>query len=140
MHRKAVSQNIFMWTIGGSLYYSIEYIFRGFSHWSMFVLGGICFLYIFMQGKETSWQEPLWIQVIRCTIFVVASEFITGIIVNKWLGWNVWDYSEQPFHLLGQICLPFAVFFSGLCALAILLSANLFHWLYGEKKPIFHIV
>ncbi len=140
MHRKRISQYLFMGTVGGVIYYTIECIFRGFSHWSMFILGGVCFSFFCLQGKETSWAEPLWIQILRCTIFVVACEFITGIIVNKWMEWGVWDYSDQPFQVLGQICLPFAVIFSGLCALGIWLSAYLLHWCFGEKKPNFHIV
>ena len=82
----------------------------------------------------------MWIQVIRCTIFVVSCEFITGIIVNKWLGWGVWDYSDEPFHLFGQICLPFAMIFSGFAVIGIILSGNLMHWLFGEKKPNYHVL
>ena len=39
---KKISEYLFLWGIGGWIYYSLEIIFRGFSHWSMFVLGGIC--------------------------------------------------------------------------------------------------
>ena len=53
----------------------------------------------------------LGIQIIRCMIFVTSCEFITGIIVNKWLNLNVWDYSNVPFQLFGQICLPFMALF-----------------------------
>ena len=77
------------------LYYSFEVIFRGFSHWSMFILGGICFVFFAIQGKMVHWQDALWRQLLRCIVFVTAMEFITGIIVNKWLGLAVWDYSDQ---------------------------------------------
>ena len=140
MHMKRVSEYLFLWTSGGCIYYGIENLFRGFSHWSMFGLGGICFLFIYLQGKLTEWKDAMWIQILRSTIFVVASEFITGVLVNKWMKWQVWDYSDQPFHLFGQICLPFAVLFSGLCTMGIFLSGNLMHWIYGEKKPTFHII
>ena len=140
MQMKQVSQYLFLIGVGGVLYDSFEMIFRGFSHWSMFLLGGICFWFFYIQVKVTNWQDPMWIQIIRCTIFVTACEFITGIIVNKWLGWAVWDYSDQPFQLFGQICLPFATIFSGMCALGIVWSGNLLHLLYGETKPKFHII
>lgn len=58
----------------------------------------------------------MWVQILRCTLFVVSLEFITGIIVNKWLGLYIWDYTDQPLQLFGQICLHFAIIFSGLCA------------------------
>lgn len=139
MFLKKLCEYGFLWLIGGTIYYTIELLFRGFSHWSMFVLGGICMAFFAFQGSMMKWSEPLWIQVIRCTIFVTACEFITGIIVNKWLHWDVWDYSDQPFHLFGQICLPFAVFFAGLCSIGIPLSGYLLNWIFGEEKPLFFL-
>ena len=47
---KKWSENLFLWALGGSLYYGFEVFFRGFSHWSMFVLGGICLLFCAKQG------------------------------------------------------------------------------------------
>lgn len=120
MKMKKLSEYLFMGALGGTLYYMIEIIFRGYSHWSMFLLGGICFIFFAQQGLWTKWREPLWKQVLWCTAFVVSAEFITGIIVNKVMGWNVWNYTDQPFHLMGQICFPFAVLFSGLCTLGLL--------------------
>lgn len=140
MFLKKLMEYGFLFLLGGSIYYSLEMAFRGFSHWSMFVLGGLCMAFFAFQGSGTRWREALWKQIIRCTIFVTACEFITGLIVNKWLRLAVWDYSNQPFHLFGQICLPFAVLFSGLCALGILVSGYLLHWLFGEEKPQYHLL
>lgn len=137
---KKLTEYGFLWFLGGSLYYSFEVIFRGFSHWSMFVLGGICMMFFAFQGSAAGWREPMWLQIIRSTIFITACEFITGIIVNKWLNWAVWDYTDQPFHLFGQICLPFAVIFSGLCAVGIPLSGYLLHWIFGEEKPRYRVL
>lgn len=39
---KRVSEIVFLIAAGGSTYYLIEIWFRGFSHWTMFVLGGSC--------------------------------------------------------------------------------------------------
>lgn len=137
---KKLSEYLFFWTLGGSIYYTFEMVFRGFSHWSMFALGGICMVFFAQQGLWMKWEDPLWLQVIRCALFVTAGEFITGIIVNKWMGWNVWDYSDQVFHLFGQICAPFAILFSGMCALGIFMTGYLLYWLYGEVKPQFHVL
>lgn len=134
------SKYLFFWALGGALYYTFEILFRGFSHWSMYVLGGICFVFFYIQGKSTKWQEPLWRQILRCTIFVTASEFMTGILINKWLHYAVWDYSEMPMQLFGQICLPFIIIFSGLSTLGVLLSGYLAHIFYGEVKPEYHIL
>lgn len=137
---KRLSEYLFLGASGGSVYYMFEMMFRGFSHWSMFLLGGICLIFFAQQGIWTHWKAPLWKQVLWCSAFVTAGEFITGIVVNKIMGWNVWDYTDQPFQLMGQICLPFAVIFSGLCAGGILLSGTILHYLYGEEKPEFHVL
>lgn len=136
---KKLSEYLFLWALGGCIYYAFELIFRGFSHWSMFVLGGICMVFCTMQGKYLGYKDPFWLQLLRCVLFVTSCEFITGMIVNKWLHWNVWDYGGQPFELFGQICLPFIIIFSGLCALGILLGAYILYWLYGEQKPKFYL-
>ena len=78
-------------------------------------------------------------QITRCTIFVVSMEFITGIIVNKWYHLAVWDYSDMPLQLCGQICLPFALIFSFLCTIGIILSGYLLHWFYREPLPHYRI-
>lgn len=134
---KKLSEYLFFGALGGGLYYSFELLFRGFSHWTMFVLGGLSLDFFFLQGNLISWEEPLWKQIFRGIVFVTALEFITGIIVNKWLQLAVWDYSQQPFNVMGQICLPFAVIFSGLCAVGIIVCGYLGHWIYGEEKPHF---
>ena len=137
---KIISKYLFYGFLGGCIYYSFEIIFRGFSHWTMFLLGGICFLFIYIQGKSSNWTDPLFIQIVRCVIFIISMEFMTGIIVNKWLHWNVWDYSRLPMHLFGQICVPFSLIFAGLCLIGILLGGYIDYWIYGEEKPHYHIL
>ena len=140
MFLKKLIEYGFLWLIGGSVYYTIELAFRGFSHWSMFVLGGICMVFFAFQGICYGWKEALWKQVLRCTIFVTACEFMTGLIVNEWLHLGVWDYSDQPFQLFGQICLPFAALFAGLSTVGIIFSGYLLHWIFGEEKPEYRIL
>lgn len=137
---KKISKYLFLWFLGGYIYYNFELIFRGFSHWTMFLLGGICLLFIYIQGKLMCWQDGLIVQIFRSIIFVTAMEFITGIIVNKWLMWNVWDYSSLPFNLWGQICLPFSIIFCALCMVGILLTGYIDYWLFAEEKPHYHIL
>lgn len=139
MFYKSLIEYGFLWILGGSIYYTLERLFRGFSHWSMFVLGGICMVFFAFQGKASLWQEALWRQILRCTLFVVSSEFVTGLIVNKWLKWGIWDYSGQPFHLFGQICLSFAIIFAGLSTAGILLCGHLLYWIFDEEKPKYNL-
>lgn len=89
---------------GGFIYGLIEIIYRGHTHPSMFVLGGLCFLWV--GGFDSFFRRtpPLWTQVLLGGLFITAAELICGVIFNLWLGLRVWDYSKLPFNLLGQIC------------------------------------
>ena len=48
---KKLSEYLFLGTLGGALYYGFEIIFRGFSHWTMFLLGGLCLVF-YCTGKD----------------------------------------------------------------------------------------
>ena len=134
-----LSKYIFLFMIGGSMYYIVELLFRGYSHWSMFILGGMCFYYAGIQNEYVSWNYPLWKQLIKVESFVLISEFITGCIVNLWLGWNVWDYSNLAGNILGQTSWQFALLFIPLCLVAIILDDYLRYWLFKEEKPYYKL-
>ena len=121
--------------IGGLLYVLIEMAFRGRSHWTMFLVGGLCFWLIGLINEVLPWEMPLWKQCIIGAMIVTAVEFLSGCIINLWLGWDVWDYSNMPFNVLGQICLPFSLLWILLSAVAIVLDDHLRYWMYGEEKP-----
>ena len=124
--------------IGGLLYILIEILFRGHSHWTMFCVGGLCFWLIGLLNEILPWEMPLWKQGIVGAVIVTTVEFISGCIINLWLGWNVWNYSDMPFNLLGQICLPFSIAWVGLALVAIILDDYLRYWLFNEEKPHYH--
>lgn len=131
---------LLLFSIGGSLYYYWEILFRGWSHWSMFILGGICFLFCSLQNEQAAWDAPLLMQVLRCDFFVVSAEFITGCMLNLWLGWDIWNYDRMPFNLLGQICLPHALGFAVLCLFAIILDDWIRYLVFSEEKPAYRII
>nr|DAW41353.1 MAG TPA: Putative ABC-transporter type IV [Bacteriophage sp.] len=121
--------------IGGLLYVLVELAFRGRSHWTMFLVGGLCFWLIGLINEVLPWEMPLWKQCIIGAVIVTAMEFLAGCVINLWLGWDVWDYSNMPFNVLGQICLPFSLLWILLSAVAIVLDDHLRYWIYGEEKP-----
>lgn len=124
-----------LWSIGGLLYVLCEIMFRGRSHWTMFIVGGLCFWLMGLINEVISWDMPIWQQCIIGAFIVTAVEFLAGCIINIGLGWQVWDYTELPFNLLGQICLPFTMLWAVLSAVGIVLDDYLRYWLFGEEKP-----
>ena len=121
---------------GGCLYVLLELVWRGFSHWTMFLLGGGCFALIGLLNELLPWEMPLLMQgVIGSLGIVTPLEFVTGCVVNLGLGWGVWDYSRMPLNLLGQICLPFALLWVPVAVAAVVLD-DLLRWrFFGEECP-----
>lgn len=129
-------KEIILFIIGGIIYFNIEVLARGFSHWSMFIVGGLCFIIIGLLNEIYSWELLFqWQCLIGCGVITIM-EFISGCIVNLLLHWNVWDYSDRPANLLGQICLHHSIFYwIPLSAIAIVLDDYIRHILFNEQLP-----
>ncbi len=126
---------LLLFFIGGGAYTLLEVLWKGHSHLSMFVLGGICFIIIGLLNEyKIPWHWCLLRQAVVGACIVSVFEFFTGCIVNLWLGWNVWDYSNLPFNLLGQICLYFFLLWIPLCMAGIVLDDWVRYWRYRLLK------
>lgn len=132
---KALCKNLFLFAVGGVLYYIIEILWRGHSHYSMFFVGGLCFVLIGKINEYIPWDIPIYLQSILGAVIITSVEFISGCILNIWLGLDVWDYSNIPFNLLGQICLPFSILWVFVAFVAILLDDYIRYFFFGEEKP-----
>lgn len=130
----------FLFLTGGFAYGTIEIIGRGYSHISMFIAGGICFILIGLLNEKYSWNMALLSQMVISAIIITTIEFVTGLIVNVWLKLNVWDYSSKPYNIMGQICLLYTNFWFLLSLLAILLDDYLRYFLLKEEKPHYKIL
>ena len=137
---KQAFKYIFLWFIGGLVYIGIELAYRGYSHWTMFVLGGICFVTLGLINQVIPWEVPLYQQILIGDVIVTALEFITGCIVNTWLGWGIWDYSHLPGNVMGQICPLFCVIWLPVCLAGIILDDWMRYWLFGEDRPHYKII
>ena len=124
-----------LWAIGGIIYGLIEYLARGHTHWSMIIVGGLCLISCGLINKKFGWDMPLLLQMLIGCAIITALEFVTGLIVNVWLGWDVWDYADMPCNLWGQICLLFSGFWYLLASVAIVLDDYVRYWMFGEDKP-----
>lgn len=115
--------------VGGSAYGAIELIWRGHTHWTMMLAGGLCFTAMYFIACRS--RLPRLHQYILCALVVTAVEFFIGTIVNRRLGWNVWDYSNRRFNFQGQICLRYTLYWLALsvpaCGLSRMLYRGLFH-------------
>ena len=139
MGHRLLNKYITLFDMGGLLYVLMELTWRGWSHWTMFILGGMCFVALGLINEVLSWSTPIWLQAIIGAVIITALEFITGCIVNLWLGWNVWDYSNMPGNVLGQICLQFFILWLIVALAGIMLDDWLRYRWFGEERPRYKI-
>lgn len=130
-------KHIILFLIGGLIYICIELLYRGDTHWSMAIVGGFAFVCCGLINELLSWQTPLWKQSFIGGGVITVLEFISGIILNIILKWDVWDYTNYKINLLGQIYLPFSILWCVIAIVAIILDDHLRYWLFQEEKPRF---
>lgn len=83
---------------------TLELAWRGWSHGSMFLAGGTCFLLL---GRLNALRIPPAIKLLLGSAVITGVELTAGLLFNR--NYTVWDYRNLPFSFLGQICLPFSL-------------------------------
>ena len=125
--------------IGGSIYCMIEVLARGFSHWTMFLVGGICFILVGIINEITP-KMPLIRQMLLSAVIITSVEFISGCILNLCLGLSIWDYTDEFGNILGQICPKHTLYWFLLSTVGIVLDDFIRYKFFGEEKPHYKIV
>ncbi len=122
-----------LFAVGGIGYNGLEVLWRGYSHWSMTILGGLCFhmigrIYLRLFSRTKTGCCAL------CALAVTAAEFVTGCVVNRLCRMQVWDYSGLSGNLLGQVCIWYTLLW-GLLSLPA-------GWLYARlyRLPVMQAV
>lgn len=98
---------IIVFMFGGFTYGTLEILWRGFTHPAMLALGGVCFFVVYCFEKKLKNKIILPIRSLYYALMITAAEFGCGLLLNVYLGLNVWDYSVLPYNFMGQICLGF---------------------------------
>jgi len=129
-----------LFATGGTIYIFLEILWRGYTHVTMFFLGGLCFVLIgLINENSVTLNLPLLIQQIISCFIITTLELIFGLIFNVWLGFNIWDYSQIKYNFMGQICLRYSILWFLLSLPAIILDDYLRYKLFGEEKPQYKI-
>lgn len=138
--------SMLLWTWGGTVYFILEVIYKSLTgnpeaiSWTMLIVAVILSIPLERCGAELPWGMPLPLQAGLCSIIVVLTEFISGCIINIWLGMNVWDYSSLPGNVLGQICPQFAGLWFVLCLVFIPIFDWLRYFVTGGDKPTYRFI
>lgn len=112
-----------LFCLGGVGYVGLELLWRGRSHVTMFLAGGLCFLLL---GKlreklpQLGWPG----RAVLSSGVITAVELATGLLFNR--NYGIWDYRGYPMNFLGQICLPFSLLWAviGVAAMELYRAAD----------------
>ena len=121
-----ILKQIILFYMGGAGYMFLEFLWRGRSHGSMFLLGGLCFLLIGRIWK-TLGRIPPAVRLVLSAVLVTALELFTGVLVNR--DYRVWDYRKMPLQFGGQICLSYSLLWIPVSFLAAGLYCGITRWL-----------
>lgn len=137
--------SMLLWTWGGTVYFLMEVVYKTLTgkpeaiSWTMLVVAVLICIPVERCGDGFPWETPLILQAVACGALATVTEFFAGCIINLWLGMGVWDYSNMPLNILGQICLPFSVLWVILC----LGFIPVFDWLRyaveGGERPTYRL-
>ena len=118
--------------LGGCAYMGLELLWRGRTHGSMFLAGGLCFLLIgHLQEVEPKLPVPL--RAVAGALIITMVELGTGLAANR--DYSVWDYRSQPGNLWGQICPAFTLLWIPVAVAAIWLYRALSRAIGKESSP-----
>ena len=103
--------------------------------WTMLLMVIILAVPLERFGAELPWDMPLMAQAVICGIAITAVEFVAGLIINVWLGMGVWDYSNMPGNIMGQICPQFLFMWIALAAVGIVMLDWIRYTIEGGERP-----
>ena len=100
----AALYQVFLFLVGGSGYVGLELLWRGRSHISMFIAGGICFLLL---GRIDRTKLSPSSKCLLGAATITGVELLAGLLANR--DHRVWDYRQMPYNFMGQICLSYSL-------------------------------
>ena len=85
--------------MGGDLYCMVELIWRGHTHWSMFLLAAMLSLPLDLANEHMAWERPPWLQALigglkYALLWVVLAG--TAIVLFDWM--RHWLFQEERPH------------------------------------------
>ena len=131
-----VYKNLVLAFIMGALYMVLEGLWRGWTNISMLVVGGLCSLLIGKLNERPAFYNKIVLhQCIIGTMITLIIEFISGVILNIWLKFNIWDYSDVSGNIYGQICPKYAILWFLIMPICIFVDDYLRYSIFDEEKP-----
>lgn len=107
-----------LFSLGGLAYCGLELLWRGRTHYSMFLAGGTSLLLLGKLNRAEP-KLPLFLRAVVGSGIITMVELSAGLVFNR--SYTVWDYRDQWGNWLGQICPLFSLLWIGIAALVLLI-------------------
>lgn len=137
---RKIIEYIAIFIVGAITYMLLEICWRGYTHWTMGILGGIVIILVGLINEVTRKDLPLIIQAPMASIIITLLEYWAGYILNIQLGMNIWDYSDLPFNVDGQVCLYYSLLWMILGIVASVADDLIRWYVFKEEAPKFRLI
>jgi len=135
-----VLKHLFLFFVMGMIYFTLEGFWNGKANIIMLPVGGICGLLTGLLNEFPKFFNlKMWQQTLLGTFIVTLIEFISGVILNIYLGLNLWNYSSMWGNLYGQITPQYMFLWSVILPFGIFVDDFLRYKFYNEDSyyPIY---
>ncbi len=150
-----IAPNLLIFILTGITYVFIEVVFTaifgemrqkfhtpvgssmGFSSIYMGIVGGLMGLVLGLFNEIPGVRQKLnlFFQSLIGAVIITAMELVAGLILNVWLKFDIWDYSNYPLNFMGQIALFRSVLWFFLCPVIFWFDDNVRAVLYNIGEP-----
>ena len=141
MNKKIIIPYLVIFVVSGLIYMMLELIWRGRTHWTMFLCAGLCGLVMAnVNNNLLNFETDFRIQVLTSALCCTAFEFLFGIIFNG--DFSIWDYRGLwgTIHILGD---QVNILFFGIWIIISIFSLPFLDWMQWklglEDKPYYRI-
>ena len=107
-----------LFSLGGLAYCALELLWRGRTHFSMFLAGGTSLLLLGKLNRAEP-KLPLFLRAVVGSGIITMVELAAGLLFNR--DHRIWDYRDQWGNWLGQICPLFSLLWISIAALVLLI-------------------
>jgi len=131
-----ITRILILWLCLGMIYLTIEGIWRGWTNIVMLPIGGFCGIAIGAINQSPRFYKCkiVW-QCLIGTLIVLTVEFLSGCVLNLWLGLGIWDYTGMFGNILGQVCIQYGILWFFLIPFAIWVEDYIRYVFWQEENP-----
>lgn len=141
-----MNKNFTIFTLMGICYIFIEVAFSsivslkpaliGQSSLWMFLVGGLLGVVLGKMNEIKTTRNLMYpFNILAGASMITFIELVSGVILNRWLGFDIWDYSKAKYNFLGQIDLVHSTCWVILTPFVFWVDDVMKHYMFDEPRP-----